>query len=83
MLDEIPPLQLRSDSIVFKRWPNKITHGDYAPFRAKVESVFTIGVVDVVKLPVLDGSSDREEKLTLRRHGRDRNARTLVYRLAI
>lgn len=75
MLGEIPPFQPCSDSTVF-RWPNKITHGDYAPFRTKVETVFAIGVVDVVKLPVLDGSCDREEKLTaLRRHDRDQNAK--------
>lgn len=53
------------------KWLNKITHRDHAPFRAKVKSIFAVGVVDVVKFRVFDGSRDWEEKFTLDRHDED------------
>lgn len=53
------------------KWLNKITHRDHAPFRAKVKSIFAVGVVDVVKFRVLDGSCDWEKKFTLDRHDED------------
>ena len=80
MLGEVPPFS-GSDPIQRFRWPNKITHGDYAPFRTEVESVFAVGVVDIVKFPVLEGSCDREEKLALHRHDRDRHVKNFVVRL--